>query len=129
MLTASAADSASLTLPAWFEVATFVGLTLLLLADLAIVARRPHEPSMKEAGVWVAGLEGVPEAESLYRADLHGALALVVGSEGSGISRLVRERCDYLVRLPMRGQVGSLNAAVAGSIALYAVDRQREEGA
>ena len=84
---------------------------------------------LKEAGVWVAGLEGVPEAESLYRADLRGALALVVGSEGSGISRLVRERCDYLVRLPMRGQVGSLNAAVAGSIALYAVDRQREEGA
>lgn len=81
---------------------------------------------LKEAGVWVAGLEGVPEAEPLERANLGGALALVVGSEGSGISRLVRETCDFLVRLPMRGRIASLNAAVAGSIALYAIDRQRD---
>ena len=53
MLTAAAsADSASLALPPWFEIATFVGLSLLLLADLAIVARRPHEPSIKEASLW-----------------------------------------------------------------------------
>src|SRR5947209_4160251 len=82
---------------------------------------------LKEAGVWVAGLEGVPEAGPLDEADLRGALALVVGSEGGGISRLVRERCDFLVRLPMRGRIASLNAAVAGSIALYAIDRQRRD--
>jgi 23S rRNA (guanosine2251-2'-O)-methyltransferase len=82
---------------------------------------------LKEAGVWVAGLEGVPEAGPLDEADLRGPLALVVGSEGGGISRLVRERCDFLVRLPMRGRIASLNAAVAGSIALYAIDRQRRE--
>lgn len=80
---------------------------------------------LKETGVWVAGLEGVPEADPIDRANLGGALALVVGSEGAGISRLVREGCDFLVRLPMRGRIGSLNAAVAGSVALYAIDRQR----
>lgn len=75
---------------------------------------------LKDGGVWVAGLEGVPEAKPIGTVDLTGSLALVVGSEGGGISRLVRETCDYLVRLPMHGHVGSLNAAVAGSIALYA---------
>jgi 23S rRNA (guanosine2251-2'-O)-methyltransferase len=80
---------------------------------------------LKERNVWVAGLEGIPEARPIDDADLRGALAIVVGSEGGGISRLVRESCDFLVRLPMRGQIGSLNAAVAGSIALYAADRQR----
>ena len=83
---------------------------------------------LKERGVWIAGLEGVPEAQPIDAANLGGALALVVGSEGGGISRLVRESCDFLVRLPMRGQIGSLNAAVAGSIGLYAVDRQRQAG-
>jgi 23S rRNA (guanosine2251-2'-O)-methyltransferase len=81
---------------------------------------------LKERNVWVAGLEGVPEARVIDEADLRGALAIVVGSEGSGISRLVRESCDFLVRLPMHGRIGSLNAAVAGSIALYAADRQRK---
>lgn len=80
---------------------------------------------LKETGVWVAGLDGTPEATPLGKADLGGALALVVGSEGSGLSRLVREGCDFLVRLPMRGRIESLNAAVAGSIALYAVSGLR----
>ncbi len=83
---------------------------------------------MRERNIWVAGLEGTAEAMPIDRADLRGALALVVGSEGSGISRLVRDACDYLVRLPMRGSIGSLNAAVAGSIALYMADRQRAQG-
>lgn len=82
---------------------------------------------LKDDGVWVAGLEGVPQAKPLGKVDLTGALALVVGSEGGGISRLVRETCDYLVRLPMRGHVGSLNAAVAGSIALYAARGMNDE--
>jgi 23S rRNA (guanosine2251-2'-O)-methyltransferase len=57
---------------------------------------------------------------------LGGPLALVVGSEGRGIRRLVLESCDVVLRLPMRGHIGSLNAAVAGSIALYEAWRQRE---
>ena len=79
---------------------------------------------LKKQNVWVIGLDG--EAKMEYnRADLTGALALVVGSEGRGISRLVREHCDLLIKLPMRGRVTSLNAAVAGSIALYEALRQR----
>ena len=80
---------------------------------------------LKQHDVWVAGLEAAPEAQLFFEADLHGALALVVGSEGSGLRRLVREKCDFLLRLPMRGRVASLNAAVAGSVALYEVERQR----
>jgi 23S rRNA (guanosine2251-2'-O)-methyltransferase len=79
---------------------------------------------LKKQNVWVVGLAG--EAETLYtRADLTGPLALVVGNEGKGISRLVREHCDLLIKLPMYGDVNSLNAAVAGSIALYEALRQR----
>jgi 23S rRNA (guanosine2251-2'-O)-methyltransferase len=79
---------------------------------------------LKKRGVWCIGLDGA--AETTYdKANLTGAIALVVGSEGKGISRLVREHCDLLIRLPMRGQIESLNAAIAGSVALYEIWRQR----
>ncbi len=74
---------------------------------------------LKEAGVWVAGLEDAPEARNILETDLSGALALVVGNEGEGMRQLVRKSCDFLVRLPMHGKIDSLNASVAGSIALY----------
>jgi 23S rRNA (guanosine2251-2'-O)-methyltransferase len=80
---------------------------------------------LKTHDVWVAGLEAVRGAQQYDLADLSGPLALVVGSEGEGLRRLVRERCDFLLYLPMRGQVTSLNAAVAGSIVLYEAHRQR----
>lgn len=80
---------------------------------------------LKANDVWIAGLEDVPQAQLLWSADLRGPIALVVGSEGSGMRRLVRERCDLMIRLPMFGQINSLNAAVAGSIALYEILRQR----
>jgi len=79
---------------------------------------------LKKQNIWVIGLDG--EAKTDYdQADLKGALALVVGNEGKGISRLVSEHCDLLIKLPMRGHINSLNAAVAGSIALYEALRQR----
>jgi 23S rRNA (guanosine2251-2'-O)-methyltransferase len=81
---------------------------------------------LKGDDVWVAGLETARDAQFYNRADLTGPLALVVGSEGEGLRRLVRERCDFLVQMPMRGLVTSLNASVAGSIVLYEVLRQRE---
>jgi 23S rRNA (guanosine2251-2'-O)-methyltransferase len=84
---------------------------------------------LKQHDVWVAGLEADPEAQLLDQADLAGPLALVVGGEGRGLRRLVREKCDFRVRLPMYGRVESLNAAVAGSVALYEVERQRRENA
>jgi 23S rRNA (guanosine2251-2'-O)-methyltransferase len=80
---------------------------------------------LKAEGVWLAGLEALPDAPLYTQADLTAPLGLVVGSEGQGLARLVRKTCDFLIRLPLRGQVESLNAAVAGAIALYEVRRQR----
>lgn len=74
---------------------------------------------LKQANVWVIGLDGGSDSQPLGKLRLDGALALVVGSEGEGMRRLIRESCDGLLRLPMQGKVESLNAAVAGSIALY----------
>jgi 23S rRNA (guanosine2251-2'-O)-methyltransferase len=81
---------------------------------------------LKAGGLWLAGLEAVPEAQPYTQADLSGALGLVVGSEGKGLARLVKETCDYLIRLPMQGEVESLNASVAGAVALYEARRQRD---
>lgn len=79
---------------------------------------------LKARGVWVCGAD--PRAElAHYQADLRGPLAVVVGSEGRGIPRLVRERCDFLVRIPMRGRVASLNVAVAAAVILFEAARQR----
>ncbi len=75
--------------------------------------------ALKKAGAWVVGLEGGPEAQPIAQVRLDGPLALVVGNEGEGMRSLVRRSCDLLVSLPMRGKVESLNAAVAGSVALY----------
>jgi len=80
---------------------------------------------LKTQDIWTVGLAAEPEANSLYEVDLDMPLALVVGSEGQGLRRLVRERCDFLLRLPMRGRIPSLNASVAGSVALYEVWRRR----
>jgi 23S rRNA (guanosine2251-2'-O)-methyltransferase len=79
---------------------------------------------LKRRGLWCIGLASGAK-ESYEKANLAGPIALVVGNEGKGISRLVREHCDLLVSIPMRGHVGSLNAAVAGSVALYEIWRQR----
>ncbi len=83
---------------------------------------------LKAHGVWVTGLEATSDAQWYGQADLTGPLAVVVGSEGDGLRRLVRERCDFLLRLPMLGRVTSLNASVAGSVVLYEALRQRETG-
>lgn len=76
--------------------------------------------SLKAQGLWVAGLESRPDAAPYYQVDLNRPLVIVVGAEGEGLGRLVRETCDLLLRLPTRGRVESLNASVAGGIALYA---------
>lgn len=74
---------------------------------------------LKEADAWVVGLDESPESQPPSEVRLDGALAVVVGSEGEGLRPLVRQSCDFLLRLPMQGQVESLNAAVAGSVVLY----------
>ncbi len=83
---------------------------------------------LKQAGIWIVGLDLQPGSVVLDQADLSGPLALVVGSEGSGLGRLVRQHCDWLLAIPMYGRVGSLNAAVAGSVALVAARRARSAG-
>jgi 23S rRNA (guanosine2251-2'-O)-methyltransferase len=80
---------------------------------------------LKEAGVWVVGLDEAPSSLDPDQVRLTGALAVVVGSEGEGLRPLVRQKCDYLLRLPMRGKIESLNAAVAGSIVLFLVSLAR----
>ena len=81
--------------------------------------------ALKGAGLWLAGLDMAADAQLYTQADLGGPLGLVVGSEGRGLARLVRETCDFLIRLPLEGQVESLNAAAAGAVALYETHRQR----
>lgn len=81
--------------------------------------------ALRQVGVWLIGLEDVPEAQIYDQVNWQGPSAIVVGSEGRGMRRLVRERCDLLVRLPMAGRINSLNAAVAGSIVLYHAWRSR----
>ena len=92
------------------------------------VARVPNLPALlddlKKRGVWVFGT-AADGTTSLYDADLKGPAAIVIGSEGSGMGRLVSERCDFLVSIPMRGKLNSLNASAAAAILLYEAVRQR----
>jgi 23S rRNA (guanosine2251-2'-O)-methyltransferase len=80
---------------------------------------------LKEEGAWVVGLEGGDQAQPPDQIDLTGPLAVVVGSESEGMRHLVRTSCDFLLSLPMRGKIDSLNAAVAGSVALYLIWQAR----
>jgi 23S rRNA (guanosine2251-2'-O)-methyltransferase len=80
---------------------------------------------LKEQGLWIVGAD-MDGDKPYYDTDLTGPLVIVVGSEGQGIGRLVKENCDFLVKIPMRGKMTSLNASVACSLLLYEVLRQRE---
>jgi 23S rRNA (guanosine2251-2'-O)-methyltransferase len=94
-------------------------------APVVNIARALEE--LKTAGIWTVGLDG--GAETRYDAiDLTLPTAVVVGAEGSGLRRLVRERCDLLASIPMRGRVGSLNVSVAAAIVLFEAVRQRNRG-
>jgi 23S rRNA (guanosine2251-2'-O)-methyltransferase len=81
--------------------------------------------ALKKRGIWLAGTSD-SSPDDLYSTDLTGPLALVMGSEGSGLRRLTAELCDYLVNIPMRGQVESLNVSVATGVCLYEINRQRK---
>ena len=92
------------------------------------VARVPNMAALlkdlKKQGVWVFGT-AAEGTTTLYDADLKGPAAIVIGSEGDGMSRLVTENCDFLVSIPMKGQISSLNASAAAAILLYEAVRQR----
>ena len=80
--------------------------------------------SLKSAGVWIVGADG-DARETFFSEDLSGPLAVVMGSEGSGLRRLTRESCDYLLSIPMSGELSSLNVSVATGVALFEVVRKR----
>ena len=91
----------------------------------AVVAKTPSLlKDLKKQGVWVFGTAADGTAD-LYSADLKGPAAIVIGSEGSGMTRLVSENCDFLVSIPMKGRISSLNASAAAAILLYEAVRQR----
>jgi 23S rRNA (guanosine2251-2'-O)-methyltransferase len=93
-----------------------------------LVARVPNLTNtlkdLKKQGVWVFGT-AAEGATPLYQADLKGPAAIVIGSEGSGMGRLVSEHCDFNVSIPMKGKLNSLNASAAAAILLYEAVRQR----
>lgn len=79
---------------------------------------------LKEKGLWIAGMD--MDGEVCYKTDLKGPIAIVVGSEGKGISKLVKENCDMVVKIPISGDIDSLNASVAAGIMMYEIQRQRD---
>lgn len=93
-------------------------------AEVVNIARALEE--LKEAGVWTVGLAG-DASKTFDQIDLTLPTALVLGAEGSGLRRLVRDRCDWLASIPMRGHVQSLNVSVAAGVALFEAVRQRRE--
>lgn len=97
-------------------------------AEHVPVARVPNLPAalreLQERGLWIYGTAADGPAD-LWHTDFTGPLALVIGSEGEGMGRLVREHCDFLVRIPLRGKLDSLNASAAAGILMYEVLRQR----
>ena len=78
---------------------------------------------LKKEGLWICAAD--MDGEPLYKSDLRGPLGIVIGSEGEGISRLVRENCDFAVSIPMAGEINSLNASVAAGVIMYETLRQR----
>lgn len=90
-------------------------------AKVTNIARTIEE--LKAQGIWVACAD--MDGELMYQTDFKGAIALVIGNEGEGVSRLVKEKCDFVVKIPMYGQITSLNASVAAGVLMYEVVRQK----
>jgi 23S rRNA (guanosine2251-2'-O)-methyltransferase len=80
---------------------------------------------LKEKGIWVAAAD--MDGELYYDANLTGPIALVIGSEGKGVGRLVKEKCDFVLSIPMHGSINSLNASNAAAILMYGIRRKRAE--
>ena len=79
---------------------------------------------LKDNGIWICGTDG--EAKNYYyNQDFKEPIAIVIGNEGEGMSRLVKENCDFLVKIPMKGKIASLNASVAAGVVIYEVLKQR----
>ncbi len=99
-------------------------------AEHMLVARVPNLAAalqtMKDRGLWIYGAEA-GGGSPLWKTDMRGPICLVIGSEGAGMSRLVREACDFVMDIPLMGKVNSLNASAAAAVLLYEIVRQRHE--
>ncbi|MDO5398439.1 MAG: 23S rRNA (guanosine(2251)-2'-O)-methyltransferase RlmB [bacterium] len=93
----------------------------MLIAKVTNLAQTIDE--LKKQGMWFAAAD--MDGEEMYNVDLKGSLGIIIGSEGSGVSRLVKEKCDFIAAIPMKGKINSLNASVAGGILMYEALRQR----
>lgn len=82
---------------------------------------------LKKKGYWIVGAEYTPQSQEIWDVDYNMKICLVIGSEGNGISRIVREECDYLVKIPMWGKINSLNASVSAAIIIYEIRRQQNK--
>ena len=82
--------------------------------------------SLKKDNIWVVGAD-MDGSETIYEHDFSGGCAIVIGNEGKGVSHLVKERCDFIVNIPMYGKISSLNASVAGALMIYEVVRSRQK--
>ncbi|MDD2492724.1 MAG: RNA methyltransferase, partial [Bacilli bacterium] len=81
---------------------------------------------LKEKGYWIVGAEKSQKSSSMWDIKYDMPIVLVIGSEGKGISRLVKEECDFLVEIPMLGKINSLNASVSAGIMIYEIRRQQK---
>lgn len=82
---------------------------------------------LKKKGYWIVGAEYTPKSEEIWNVDFNMKICLVIGSEGKGISRIVLDECDYIVKIPMWGQINSLNASVSAAIIIYEIRRQQNK--
>jgi 23S rRNA (guanosine2251-2'-O)-methyltransferase len=80
---------------------------------------------LKDKGVWVGAAD--MDGETYYKANLTGPIALVIGNEGKGVGRLIREKCDFILSIPMYGKINSLNASNAAAILMYGIRRARQK--
>ena len=83
--------------------------------------------TLKENGYWVVGAEALAESKNFWDLDLNMKVCLIIGSEGKGLSRLTKEECDFLVKIPMWGKVNSLNASVSAALLIYEIRRQQNK--
>ena len=87
---------------------------------------RNHIQYLKEKGLWIYGLD-MEGASNIYDTQIDGPIGIVVGNEGDGISRLVKQNCDFMIKIPMTGKINSLNASVSTAISIYEVVRQKSK--
>ncbi|MBR2594240.1 MAG: RNA methyltransferase, partial [Firmicutes bacterium] len=79
---------------------------------------------LKKEGLWIACADA--DGENYFESNLKGPIAVVIGNEGDGVSRLIKEKCDFIISIPMFGKISSLNASVAGGLIMYEIVRQRK---